>query len=77
MNQQTAFIDASMVYGTSHLEGNVRLRVHQRGYLRSKLHEDGRWLLALSTDPKDGCNRPEFISKSRYCFKSGKLIMIT
>ena len=72
MNQNSAYIDASMVYGTTHLEANVRLRVHERGYLRSRLHQDGRFLLAISTDPKDGCNRPQFNQINRYCFKSGR-----
>ena len=71
MNQNTAYIDASMVYGTTHLEANVKLRVHERGYVRSRLNEDGRWMLAISPDPNDGCNRPEFMTKNRFCFKSG------
>jgi hypothetical protein len=71
MNQNTAYIDASMVYGTTHLEANVKLRVHERGYVRSRLNEDGRWMLAISPDANDGCNRPEFMTKNRFCFKSG------
>ena len=76
MNQATAFIDGSMIYGTTHLEGNVRLRVKQNGYLRSRLFSDGRWLLPISLDPLDGCNRPDYINKSRYCFKSGQYLVL-
>lgn len=60
-----------MIYGSTRLEGDIRIRAHERGTLRARLNHDGRWLLPISLDPKDGCNREEFIKQSRYCFKAG------
>ena len=60
-----------MIYGTTFVEADVRLRAHVKGTLRARLHHDGRWLLPISPDPKDGCNQDELIKQSRYCFKAG------
>ena len=70
-----------MIYATTRLEADIRLRAHfffpsqPRGFLRGKLNQhDGRWLLPISTEPKDGCNRDELIKQSRYCFKAGTVL---
>lgn len=60
-----------MIYATTRLEADIRLRAHFGGNLRGRLHQDGRWMLPISADPKDGCNRDELIKQSRYCFKAG------
>ncbi|KAJ8670789.1 hypothetical protein QAD02_002048, partial [Eretmocerus hayati] len=70
LNQVSAFIDGSMVYGadaTSALE----LRDLVGGRLRMQLTPDGRELLPASTDPDDGCNRALELARGRYCFASG------
>lgn len=71
-NQASAYIDGSMIYATTHLESNVRLMSHTNGNLRARLNVDGRWMLPIDKDPKDGCNREEQMNISRYCFKAGK-----
>lgn len=61
-----------MIYATTRLEADIRLRAHINGNMRGRLYQDGRWMLPISPDPKDGCNRDELIKQSRYCFKAGK-----
>lgn len=61
-----------MIYATTRLEADIRLRAHVNGNMRGRLHQDGRWMLPISPEPKDGCNRDELIKQSRYCFKAGK-----
>jgi hypothetical protein len=71
-NQASAYIDGSMIYATTRLEADVRLRAHFNGYMRGRLYQDGRWMLPISDKPGDGCNKDELIKQSRYCFKAGK-----
>ena len=73
-NQASAYIDGSMIYATTRLEGDARLRAHVNGNMRGRLHHDGRWMLPISAEPKDGCNRDELMKQSRYCFKAGNAI---
>ncbi|KAJ0182823.1 hypothetical protein K1T71_002192 [Dendrolimus kikuchii] len=69
MNQATAFIDGSTVYGFV-MNRTVRLRAGLDGQLR--MLKVGAWdLLPPSTDPKDGCNTAEMNAKGRYCFETG------
>lgn len=70
-NQASAYIDGSMIYATTRLEADIRLRAHINGNMRGRLYQDGRWMLPISAEPKDGCNRDELIKQSRYCFKAG------
>lgn len=70
LNQATAFIDGSVVYGSSD-ERIDMLRSQQDGLLRMFNTPDNRTLLPVSTDPKDGCNELEQNLKGRYCFESG------
>lgn len=70
LNQVTAFIDASVIYGIE--EETVRkLRTFTGGQLEMYLTEDNRTLLPVSKDLTDGCNRQEENRKGRYCFFTG------
>lgn len=72
MNQASAFIDGSVVYGND--ENKVMsLRTMSNGLLKMYLTEDNRTLLPVSDDMNDGCNREEQSSKGRYCFASGNV----
>lgn len=70
MNQASAFIDGSVVYGTTD-EKQRQLRTMEGGKLKMLLRSDGRTLLPTSSDSNDGCNRDEMGAKGRYCFDSG------
>lgn len=70
MNQVTAFIDGSVVYGTDE-EVVCKLRTMKDGMLRMYVTKDNRTLLPISEDPRDGCNRLEEKKKGRYCFLAG------
>jgi hypothetical protein len=61
-----------MIYATTSLEADIRLRAHINGNMRGRLFQDGRWMLPISDKPNDGCNKDELIKQSRYCFKAGK-----
>ncbi|KAJ2940746.1 hypothetical protein O0L34_g14857 [Tuta absoluta] len=69
MNQATAFIDGSTVYGFAENRTN-RLRTFTLGQLKM-LKVGARELLPPSMDPNDGCNTVEMNAKGRYCFESG------
>ncbi|XP_052748877.1 chorion peroxidase [Galleria mellonella] len=69
MNQATAFLDGSTVYGFSELRAS-QLRLGANGRLRM-LTIEGFELLPPSTDPGDGCNTAEMNAKGRYCFDTG------
>lgn len=70
LNQATAFIDASVVYGN--LEQRQRqLRTYVNGTLRMYITEDGRELLPISSNLEDGCNRVQMTRQGKYCFESG------
>lgn len=70
LNQATAFIDGSVVYGNSD-QRQWSLRTKKNGTLRMYVTEDGRELLPLSTNPYDGCNQEEMNAEGKYCFESG------
>lgn len=73
MNQVSSFIDASVVYGSD--EKTVKqLRTFSNGTLKMLLTKDGRELLPISTDMKDGCNRKEEKERGRYCFVAGMIL---
>ncbi|KAI5632061.1 peroxidase domain-containing protein [Phthorimaea operculella] len=74
MNQATAFIDGSTVYGFAENRTN-RLRTFTLGQLKM-LKVGARELLPPSMDPNDGCNTVEMNAKGRYCFESGQLKML-
>ncbi|CAK1601555.1 unnamed protein product [Parnassius mnemosyne] len=69
LNQATAFIDASTVYGFMESKAS-HLRLGTEGKL--KMLKIGPYeLLPQSTDPNDGCNTVEMNAVGRYCFESG------
>ncbi|CAD6992610.1 unnamed protein product [Ceratitis capitata] len=70
LNQATAFIDASVVYGSSE-QRQRHLRTMLNGTMRMYITDDGRELLPLSTNLEDGCNRGEMAREGKYCFESG------
>uniref|UniRef100_A0AAG5CN83 Chorion peroxidase n=1 Tax=Anopheles atroparvus TaxID=41427 RepID=A0AAG5CN83_ANOAO len=70
LNQATAFIDGSVVYGSDD-ERLRALRTGEGGRLRMLRTPDGRDLLPVSTDPLDGCNEQEMNAAGKYCFESG------
>ncbi|XP_049692491.2 chorion peroxidase [Helicoverpa armigera] len=69
LNQATAFIDASTVYGFGEVR-SASLRSFVGGQLRM-LKIGSTELLPPSTDPNDSCNTAEMNAKGRYCFESG------
>uniref|UniRef100_A0A336M1I8 CSON015496 protein n=1 Tax=Culicoides sonorensis TaxID=179676 RepID=A0A336M1I8_CULSO len=70
LNQATAFIDGSVVYGSTE-EKQLSLRAMQGGKLRMLVIDNNRELLPVSKDPNDGCNQDKENAKGRYCFDSG------
>ncbi|XP_055636731.1 myeloperoxidase [Toxorhynchites rutilus septentrionalis] len=70
LNQATAFIDGSVVYGSDD-DKVKRLRTDRDGKLAMFVTPDNRELLPLSTDPKDGCNEEAMNAAGKYCFESG------
>lgn len=75
MNQVTAFIDGSVVYGSS-LNLAMQLRSMNGGLLKMFITVDNRELLPISNDSNDGCNREEQTKMGRYCFISGETKII-
>ncbi|CAK9808026.1 Peroxidasin homolog [Anthophora quadrimaculata] len=70
LNQVTAFIDGSAVYGSD--VGTARdLREFSGGRLRMQLTPDNRTLLPPSMNQNDGCNRETERLRGRYCFAAG------
>ncbi|KAM3960851.1 peroxidasin homolog cardinal [Aphomia sociella] len=69
MNQATAFLDGSTVYGYTEQRA-TRLRLGIGGRLRM-LSIGNFELLPQSTDPTDGCNTEDMNAKGRYCFETG------
>lgn len=70
LNQVTPYIDGSVVYG-GNAELMSELRTFTDGLLVSSHSPDGRELLPVDRQPKDGCNQAAEAAKGRYCFKSG------
>ncbi|GJQ67039.1 HPX6 [Trypoxylus dichotomus] len=70
MNQVSAYIDGSVVYG-SNLNLAKQLRTLKGGLLKMFRTSDHRELLPISNDSNDGCNREEQMRIGRYCFISG------
>lgn len=70
LNQATAFIDGSTVYGYAE-NRTLQIRSGKNGLLRM-LRVGTRELLPPSTDPNDGCNTAEMNEKGQYCFETGE-----
>lgn len=69
LNQATAFIDGSTVYGFD-VKKEMQLRNATGGVLKM-LKIGKRELLPPTTDPDNGCNTAEMNAMGRYCFESG------
>lgn len=71
VNQITAFIDASMVYGSTDNETkSLWTRTGPAGRMHVSLASNGGELLPHSPEPtKDQCSKPE---ENLYCFKAGQ-----
>ncbi|KAJ8934879.1 hypothetical protein NQ314_013155 [Rhamnusium bicolor] len=74
LNQVTAFIDGSVIYGADE-EVTKILRNFQNGTLKMYVTKDGRTLLPISDDLNDGCNREEQKTNGKYCFLTGRKLM--
>ncbi|XP_071556227.1 salivary peroxidase/catechol oxidase [Temnothorax nylanderi] len=70
LNQVSAFIDGSAIYGSDN-ETARDLREFTGGRLRMQFTPDNRTLLPPSTNPDDGCNREAERRRGRYCFAAG------
>ncbi|XP_043601222.1 uncharacterized protein LOC122575829 isoform X2 [Bombus pyrosoma] len=70
LNQATAFIDGSAIYGSDQNTAR-KLREFSGGRLRMQLTPDNRTLLPPSMNPNDGCNRETEKLRGRYCFAAG------
>ncbi|XP_076481143.1 uncharacterized protein LOC117157238 isoform X3 [Bombus vancouverensis nearcticus] len=70
LNQATAFIDGSAIYGSDQ-DTARKLREFSGGRLRMQLTPDNRTLLPPSMNPNDGCNRETEKLRGRYCFAAG------
>ncbi|KOX80149.1 Peroxidasin like protein [Melipona quadrifasciata] len=70
LNQVTAFIDGSAIYGSDQ-DTARKLREFSGGRLMMQLTPDNRTLLPPSTNPNDGCNRETEKLRGRYCFAAG------
>lgn len=70
LNQATAFIDGSTVYGPYN-SLTESLRTFENGQLKMMTTADGRELLPASHDAKDGCNEVSMNKQGKYCFLSG------
>ncbi|XP_048505444.1 peroxidase [Athalia rosae] len=70
LNQVSAFIDASLVYGATEPAAKA-LREGVGGRLEMQRTPDNRTLLPPSRNPNDGCNREVENARGRYCFASG------
>ncbi|KAG7153626.1 Chorion peroxidase-like 1 [Homarus americanus] len=70
LNQQTSFLDGSVIYGTSDHQ-LASLRAYHDGLLLSQVTLDGRELLPPSNDREDGCNVQDQYNYDRFCFISG------
>ncbi|XP_058813496.1 myeloperoxidase [Topomyia yanbarensis] len=70
LNQATAFIDGSVVYGSDDAKVE-QLRSGVDGQLRMLRTQDNRELLPISADPADGCNEAQMNALGKYCFESG------
>lgn len=80
LNQVSAYLDASSIYGTS-VNKTISLRLGELGKLRTfhtshKDHGGPRTLMPLIPEINDMCNLESGHEHNNYCFKAGKYLQI-
>ncbi|KAB7502780.1 Chorion peroxidase [Armadillidium nasatum] len=66
-NQNTHFLDGSVIYGSTEDEAN-NLRTRSDGLLKTQVTVDGRQLLSPSLDKNDSCNTEQQLKWNQHCF---------
>nr|XP_027215058.1 peroxidase-like [Penaeus vannamei] len=70
MNEKTAYIDGSQVYGIDDEMMNS-LRTMDDGLLIAQMTNEGEELLPANTDLTNECNKAEQASMNQFCFRAG------
>ncbi|XP_047500868.1 peroxidase-like [Penaeus chinensis] len=70
MNEKTAYIDGSQVYGIDDEMMNS-LRTMADGLLIAQMTNEGEELLPANTDLANECNKAEEANMNRFCFRAG------
>ncbi|XP_042857144.1 peroxidase-like [Penaeus japonicus] len=69
INEKTAYIDGSQIYGIGELMDSLRKK--EDGLLISQVTSDGEELLPANTDLSNECNKPNQAAINRFCFRAG------
>ncbi|XP_027236746.2 salivary peroxidase/catechol oxidase-like [Penaeus vannamei] len=72
MNERTAYIDGSQIYGTSD-EMMKSLRTMEDGLLVTQITKEGTELLPPIKDLSNACNREEKADADQFCFQAGDM----
>ncbi|XP_047500198.1 chorion peroxidase-like [Penaeus chinensis] len=72
INEKTAYIDGSQVYGIDD-EMMKSLRTMKDGLLSAQISKEGEELLPADTDLANECNKEEKASIKQYCFRAGDM----
>ncbi|XP_063614654.1 peroxidase-like [Penaeus indicus] len=70
MNEKTAYIDGSQVYGIDDEMMNS-LRTMEDGLLIAQMTNEGEELLPANTDLANECNKEEEANMNHFCFRAG------
>ncbi|XP_063594719.1 peroxidase-like [Penaeus indicus] len=70
MNEKTAYIDGSQVYGIDDEMMNS-LRTMEDGLLIAQMTSEGEELLPANTDLANECNKKEEANMNHFCFRAG------
>ncbi|XP_047500546.1 chorion peroxidase-like [Penaeus chinensis] len=70
INERTAYIDGSQIYGTDDEMMNS-LRTLKDGLLSSQFTNEGKELLPANTDLTSACNRQDKADLGQFCFRAG------
>ncbi|XP_037796086.1 peroxidase-like [Penaeus monodon] len=72
MNEKTAYIDGSQVYGIDDEMMNS-LRTKEDGLLIAQMNNEGEELLPADTDLANECNKEEQANINQFCFRAGDM----